>query len=63
MQNTPSSIRVNMTGYLPGLPKEVAVLSGDTLSVLDSTGKEIKSFSNIDIKPDEASGDNVTLID
>ncbi|MBR6475164.1 MAG: glycoside hydrolase family 9 protein [Lachnospiraceae bacterium] len=63
MQNTPSSIRVNMTGYLPGLPKEAALLSMDTLKVFDVTGKEIKSFNNIKLKSDEASGDEVTRID
>ena len=63
MQNPTSSIRVNMTGYKPGLPKEIAVLSKDTLSVFDINGKEVKSFKNIETKPDEASGDNVTLLD
>lgn len=63
MQYTPSSIRINMTGYRTGLPKEVAVLSNEPLTVKDAAGKEIKSFDNIELAADAASGDNVILID
>ena len=60
---TPSKIRVNMMGYLPGLSKNVVVLSDDDLTVFDDQGNEVKSFKNLNLKFDDASGDNVTSID
>ena len=60
---TPSKIRANMLGYLPGLSKKVVVLSDDDLLVLDEKGNEVKSFKNIELKFDEASGDHVASID
>ena len=64
MNNTPpSNIRVNMLGYLPGLPKNTVVLSDDDLKVLDKNGNTVKSFTDIKLTFDTASGDNVASID
>ena len=60
---TPSKIRVNMLGYLPGFSKNVVILSDNDLIVLDDQGNEVKSFKNLNLKFDDASGDNVTSID
>ena len=60
---TPSKIRVNMMGYLPGLSKNVVVLSDDDLTVFDDKGYEVKSFKNLNLKFDDASGDSVASID
>ena len=61
--NTLSPIRVNMLGYLPDYPKNVVLLSDDELSVFDGKGTVIKTFKGIDLKFDEASGDNVASVD
>ena len=60
---TPSKIRVNMLGYLPRLSKNVVVLSDNDLIVFDEKGNEVKSFKNINLKFDDASGDNVASVD
>ena len=60
---TPSKIRVNMMGYLPGLSKNVVVLSDDDLTVFDDKGYEVRSFKNLNLKFDDASGDSVASID
>lgn len=61
--STPSTIRVNMLGFLPGLPKNIVLLSDNDLNVLDAKGNQVKSFSGISLKFDEASGDNVASVD
>ena len=61
--NTLSPIRVNMLGFLPEYPKNVVVLADNDLKVLDGNGNVVKSFNDIELKFDEASGDNVAIID
>ncbi|MCR5206216.1 MAG: glycoside hydrolase family 9 protein [Lachnospiraceae bacterium] len=61
--STPSTIRVNMLGFLPGLPKNIVLLSDNDLNVLDEKGNQVKSFSGISLRFDEASGDNVASVD
>ncbi len=57
------SVRVNMIGYLPELPKNVSLLSEGPVKILDEQGKEVKVFDDVKLKFDEASGDNVTIVD
>ena len=63
MNNTPSDIRVNVEGYLPGLPKKIVVLTDKDVSILDESGKEIRRIKEPLLKFDEASGDNVEMLD
>jgi len=58
-----SSIRVNMVGYMQRMPKRVAVLSDEPLSVLDDKGREVKTIKDIELRADESSGDRVALLD
>ena len=58
-----SNIRINMTGYIPELPVRIAILSEGGLSVLDESGNEVKRVDDYKLSFDEASGDNVALID
>ena len=61
--NNISSIRINQCGYLASLPKYIAVTEEAPVNVYDNTGSIIKSFNDIKLSFDEASGDNVAVID
>ena len=63
MNNTLSKIRINQTGYASSLPVQVAVLAAGPLTLSDSTGKVIKTIIPDPLALDEASGDEVRLVD
>ena len=55
-------IRINQTGYAESLPVQVAVLSADPVSVEDAKGNVIKTVETDDLPFDEASADNVKVV-
>jgi len=55
-------IRINQTGYADRLPVQVAVLEGGELVLCDGLGNSIKSVEVGEPAFDEASGDNVSLV-
>ena len=55
-------IRINQTGYAENLPIQVAVLSGDAVNVSDAEGNTVKKIKACDLPYDEASGDNVKIV-
>ena len=57
-----NDIRLNMLGYVPGLPVDVVLLSGDGLEVLDESGKLVKRMDDYTLAFDKASEDNVALV-
>ena len=54
---------INQVGYAPELPKYVAVLGSEPLTVKNGSGETVKVFDNIDLWFDPASGDKVSLLD
>ena len=54
--------RINQEGYAEGLPVYVAVLAKDPVTLKDADGKMVPVEKNIALKPDEASGDEVALV-
>ncbi len=63
MSESLSSIRINQTGYADSLPVQVAVLCAGTFSVSDADGNVIKNVATGELPFDEASADNVKVID
>ena len=63
MNDTLSKIRINQTGYASSLPVQVAVLAAGPLTLSDSDGKVIKTVTPEPLAFDEASGDDVRLVD
>ncbi len=63
MNDMPANIRINQTGYSDTLPVHIAVLSGNTLTLSKEGDSSEKTIKIDDPKPDESSGDNVTLAD
>ena len=66
MSNTESainSIRVNQLGYGTHLPKYAAVLEEKPLELYDNNGNLVAEYEVPELSFDEASGDNVYVID
>ena len=66
MSNTESainSIRVNQLGYGTHLPKYAAVLEAKPLALFDSDDRQVAGYEVPELSFDEASGDNVYVID
>ncbi|MBQ6091814.1 MAG: glycoside hydrolase family 9 protein [Lachnospiraceae bacterium] len=66
MSNTESainSIRVNQLGYGTHLPKYAAVLEAKPLALFDSEDRQVAGYEVPELSFDEASGDNVYVID
>ena len=55
-------IRINQTGYAESLPVQVAVLSAESVNVSDMEGNTVKTVRVSDLPFDEASGDNVRVV-
>ena len=56
-------IRVDQNGYSTHLPKYVAVLANAPLDLHDSEGNLIKEYENPGLTFDEASGDELAVIE
>ena len=56
-------IRVNQAGYAPGLPQRVVVLADGPVRLTDSTGAELRLLEVPALKPDAASGENVSSLE
>ena len=54
--------RINQEGYAEGLPVYAAVLAKEPVTLIDEDGKMVPVEKNIALKPDEASGDEVALV-
>ncbi|MBR5962442.1 MAG: glycoside hydrolase family 9 protein [Clostridia bacterium] len=54
--------RINQEGYAEGLPVYAAVLAKEPVTLIDADGKMVPVEKNIALKPDEASGDEVALV-
>ena len=63
MTESLSAIRINQTGYAESLPVQVAVLSAEPVNVTDQSGNTVKSVNPGELPFDEASGDNVKVVD
>ena len=57
------SIRVNQIGYSSRLPKYVAFLEEKPLLLFDAAGNKVREYECPGLSFDEASGDNVYMID
>lgn len=55
-------IRINQTGYAEPLPVQVAVLSAGPVSIEDAKGNVIETVETGELPFDEASGDNVKVV-
>ena len=55
-------IRINQSGYAEQLPVQVAVLSAESVNVSDQDGNTVKTVKVADLPFDEASGDNVKVV-
>ena len=60
---TNNFFRINQNAYSTHLPKYVTVLTESPLLLLDKDGNKLKDYKCPELKLDEASGDNVTIID
>ncbi len=54
--------RINQEGYAEGLPVYAAVLAKEPVTLIDADGKMVPVKKNIALKADEASGDEVALV-
>ena len=63
MEQAVSLFRINQTGYAAGLPVQAAVLTKDPVVLRDAEGNTIPFAACHIPEPDEASGDQVTLVD
>ena len=57
-----NAFRINQTGYAEGLPVYAAVLAKDSVTLKDNNGKTVPMEEAAALKPDEASGDEVALV-
>lgn len=60
---TDSIFRVNQVGYVPSLPKYVAVLREGTVTVSDDAGRVIRRMETGALCFDECSGDRLAMLD
>ena len=54
--------RINQEGYAEGMPVYAAVLAKEPVTLKDADGKMMPVEKNIALKPDEASGDEVAMV-
>ena len=62
MNEINNAFRINQTGYAEGLPVYAAMLTKNSVTLKDDNGKTVPMEEAAAPKPDEASGDEVALV-